>query len=308
MFYPEVALIFLCFAQKNQASVSPDYPLDFEIIMCYNMAYKRTAVGENHSLGIINNKWRILFMNNKKNLKETVDEALNFECKTAGSEEARRILNLAGDAVKLADIDEQYLIGLVENIIKEYEEDKKVLKRLVNPLLGIFGLKIVRRKDGSGREYAKNKETQEPIINADIDELRKILHNIASVADHLVNAGAARVREIESHLNNAVRDAENAKNRLGAEQSGHARQETETLKYIQRMLAERGKDNPPTADEAFGQLLEILDVTFSWEPDGDPAAFQTYTISDESKIGISLPCLLKNNDIAVKGLIYAVKQ
>lgn len=252
-------------------------------------------------------------MTNKKTLNDTVTEALNLERHSPVTEEARRVMNLAGDAVRLVKIDNDVLRNLVSEILQDYRNDSDagVLRGILNKILGIFGQRLVSRKGVSGLvlDIVSDDTVQTSIISVDTESLRRIFHDIAAEVNGLGDINTrneAKLHEMESHLSTAVRDAENAKNRLSAEQSENARRETETFRYIQRMLAERGKDNPPDEDEALGQLLDVLGITFSWEPAREPSAFQTYIISDESKAGVSLPCLLKNDDIAVKGLVYAV--
>lgn len=251
-------------------------------------------------------------MNSKKTLNDMVTEALNLERHSPVAEEARRVMNLAGDAVRLVEIDNNVLKSLVSEILQDYKnDDAGVLKGMLNKILGIFGQRLISHKGVSGMvlDIVSSGTVQASIISVDIESLRRIFHDIAAEVNGLAvinTRNEAKLRETESHLSTAVRDAENAKNRLGSEQTENARREAEILKYIQRMLAERGKNNPPDEDEALGQLLDVLGIAFSWEPGEEPSAFQTYIISDESKAGVSLPCLLKNDNIAVKGLVYAV--
>lgn len=252
-------------------------------------------------------------MKTNKCLNEIVTEIVDSESKKSLSEEAKKVLSLTADAVKLTKIDSKVLESMVSELFKDYNDsaDSGAVRHFFNAFLGIFGQKLVsRRNDNLNNAYVvPDGKAKTNIIGIDAEAFKIVIHSISNVVDSLADANRrneARIRDMETHLNNSVRDAENAKNSLVAEQSENLKRETEAIKYIQRLIAERGKDNPPTEDEALGQFLETMDIRFIWDPAEEPNSFQTYSISDTAKVGVSLPCLIKGGSIAAKGLLYTL--
>lgn len=189
---------------------------------------------------------------------------------------------------------------LRQALIQYKQQEYNLFERTVDSILKIFGLTTTPEHGNILKFESKINEAQisAPVHEID-DEVKKLLDDLENAQKEL-NFHRKETNRLSAELN-AVN------NKLASFISENTTREKDLISNLQRMIALRGRDNPPSEDEPLGRILENFNLTFIWDADNNPECFSSYIISDLTRTGIKQPAMLKNNKLVLNGLVYTLE-
>lgn len=242
--------------------------------------------------------------------KETIHEIISRQ--NVQSSAAQQILSYIETLMGEVSINRDMLVDKLNEILSgENSNDKNILRKVVDSVLGIFGLNVVSENDR--QRIGKVSLTQgQQLLSINQNQANHVISAIAGKVGTLEGENSdyvQKVARLEKHLAEVNREIE--KNRQERETLWKKldQKDRETLQSMQRILAQHPEWMPAQGHEedALMLYLDDLGVTWSWDDVSALDDFITYKISNPAFVGVKQPCLYRDGEIALKGLRYTIE-
>lgn len=216
------------------------------------------------------------------------------------SDEKKEFFDLICDMCQAAVLDDSEVYKILEDAVVQYKEQEyNLFEKSIDSLLNLFGL------------------TTTPIPGENIDikrtfdtvKLKKKVTEISLYIDNILTKNSELFREVEYSRKEISRlsvELNSVNGKLASLIQENSAKDKMLVSHIQRILVGLGKTAVVTEDTPLGSLLDELDLTYSWDMNLYPDYFAVYQISDESKIGIQHPVIMRNGKVIQNGLAYVL--
>lgn len=208
-------------------------------------------------------------------------------------------------------LDKELLIQKIEEVLSEQtSDDKNVLKRVLETVINVFGMNVIPKGicDRIGVDSIQQEQQLLSLDEAQARNIAPIITNAISDLETSSTMHAQRAEQLEKLLNAANCTVDSLRQERDQLLKAQDRRDKDLLRSIQRVLAQHPEMKPAGDDESDALLLylEDLQLTWSWDDAENPDDFTTYVISDESQVGVRMPCIYRNDAPVQKGLKYVL--
>lgn len=243
--------------------------------------------------------------------KETIRQIIRRQ--NVQSPAAQQILGYIETLMGEVSINRDMLIEKLEEILAgENSNDKNVLRKVIDSVLGIFGLNVVSENDRQKIGKVSLKQEQQLLSINTVQAANVISAIVGEVDSSEAKSSNCELKAVQLEEQLAKLNSEMEKNRQerDALRKECDQKDRETLQSMQRILAQHPEWEPAQENEKDALMLYLNDLGLTWSWDDVSALddFITYKISDPDFFaGVKQPCLYRDGEVVLKGLRFTIE-
>lgn len=248
---------------------------------------------------------------NREKINLQVQDIVREEQRAKGIADITGVLELIGTVVNAVKVDSHYMKACIQRIVRSDQQSKNPL----NPILSIFGLKLIRSRESEGLEVAESKKFKNELDSMlKLDERlfqSTVSEIVSSLADYEKKNEEERTAQI-SKINELIDRTEQQEQQIGQLKADAKAQLQTTAAWIQSVLGTFGPEGgEDILYERICELMEFFDIEVFWDAQQGPLSeavmFKEMKVGDISKYKVK-PCLICEGEVLAQGVRFCQAQ